>query len=729
MSTTTTCCQPTGLENLQLNTVADLIEILSTNTQVGAALAGNPQLLAMMQYLLDNDPSLTVPATDSLTFDVPQYGVSTTVAPTTVNPYIVTLVNPPTSLITGMQFSVLVTNGNGGAVSINFNGLGSKFIFINSTPLIGGEIAANQIIKLTYDGTNFQLESGTSTSTVTDAVKFDVPQYGTSSTASPSVGSPYIVTLASPPAILTTGMAFDILVTNGNASSVAININGLGIKNIFKNGNALIGGEIVSGQTIELRYDGTQFELKNPSSGALPSSNAMLTVKETLFTSSGTYTPTAGLVYAIVEAVGGGGAGGGAAATGSGQSSTGAGGGSGAICKKIISAAAIGASQAITIGLGGTGVSGAGGNSGGNTTFGAILTAGGGPGGSFVGANSGGGAVAGTAGGTGTGGDLNIQGGSSGASLSQTVPGGLVTFTSGNGGSNQYGAGAAAVSGYSTGATGGPGVAGSGYGSGGSGAANATVSGGGSLSAQPGGAGSPGMVLVTEFILVGGGFNHINIQIFTSSGAYTPSVNLLYSVIEGCGGGGGGGGSQNTISTTVSVATGGSGAGYFRRTLTAAQIGVSGTVTIGLAGIGGAANSDGTGGGNTTFVNAASSITLTANGGGNGRTEASNTCVGTGPCSGGGTATGGDLNINGTPGTSGVGFGTVAGVNINSVCGGNGGGSLLGGGANGTSSGAGVTPSTGNGGGGSGAATGASGSGSSGGNGTPGILIITEYTL
>lgn len=55
---TTTCCQPTGLEDLQLNTVADLISILSSNAQVGAALASNPQIVSLIEYLLENDPGV-----------------------------------------------------------------------------------------------------------------------------------------------------------------------------------------------------------------------------------------------------------------------------------------------------------------------------------------------------------------------------------------------------------------------------------------------------------------------------------------------------------------------------------------------------------------------------------------------------------------------------------------------------------------------------------------------
>lgn len=124
------------------------------------------------------------------------------------------------------------------------------------------------------------------------------------------------------------------------------------------------------------------------------------------FTASGTYTPTAGLDHAVVICTGGGGA------SGAATSNPGIGGpGSGAATAiEEYSAATIGASQTVTIGAGGTAVSNASGNNGGDTTFGALMTAGGGVGGTVD-------SAAGQTGGTATGGDVNIPGGDSGASV------------------------------------------------------------------------------------------------------------------------------------------------------------------------------------------------------------------------------------------------------------------------------------------------------------------------
>lgn len=113
-------------------------------------------------------------------------------------------------------------------------------------------------------------------------------------------------------------------------------------------------------------------------------------IRTQTFTSTGTYTPHASMLYCIAELAAGGGG-------GFGSPSTGTGGGAGGYSRKSISKADIGASKAVTIGAGG------GANSaGGSTSLGAIMSA--------TGGSAGGGSTGGT-GGTGTGGDVNLTGG------------------------------------------------------------------------------------------------------------------------------------------------------------------------------------------------------------------------------------------------------------------------------------------------------------------------------
>jgi len=216
---------------------------------------------------------------------------------------------------------------------------------------------------------------------------------------------------------------------------------------------------------------------------------SVLTIKRQIFTASGTYTPSTGMLYCIVEAWGGGGGSGGVAATGGTNQAASGGGGAGGYSRHVATATDIGVSKAVAIGAAGTaGASGANaGGAGGNTTLGTtIVVANGGSGGS--GCNAGGTSTGGAGGTAGTGNIVAIPGenGQGGAGF------GSVTIypLSGRGGSTQVGGGGAGVmNSFSS-----SGVAGNGYGSGASGA---TSSGGSGPFA--GTAGQPGLMIITEF--------------------------------------------------------------------------------------------------------------------------------------------------------------------------------------------------------------------------------------
>ena len=210
--------------------------------------------------------------------------------------------------------------------------------------------------------------------------------------------------------------------------------------------------------------------IKTASTGYLDKSFTTTPTVQT-FTASGTWTKPTGLKYAIVE-ISGSGAGGGSALNTSGNAS-GGGGGGGGYCKKLIAAASLGATETVTIGaLGAGGAPSSGGSNGGNSTFGAILTANGGTGGAHEGE--------GGAGGTATGGDINIAGGKGG-------DGDSLLLTGRYGGYSFYGFGGAPSKADGS-------NAGVGYGSGGSGATDSGDAGG-----DTGGNGTAGICIVTEY--------------------------------------------------------------------------------------------------------------------------------------------------------------------------------------------------------------------------------------
>jgi len=209
------------------------------------------------------------------------------------------------------------------------------------------------------------------------------------------------------------------------------------------------------------------------------------------FTSSGTYTPTAGATSAIVMAVGGGGGGGGSAATTSSQVALGGAGSAGAWGVARITSLS---SQTVTIGSAGSGgAAGANaGTNGGQTSIGTWLVCPGGVGGPAGAAT----AITST----------NVNGVPAGFSGSPSSSGSLLEGSAGNvgtyalwgfngagsvnlgqGGNSRFGAGGFV-------ANLGAGSSGNGFGAGGSGA-----SGGASASAAAGGNGTAGYVIVYEY--------------------------------------------------------------------------------------------------------------------------------------------------------------------------------------------------------------------------------------
>lgn len=205
-----------------------------------------------------------------------------------------------------------------------------------------------------------------------------------------------------------------------------------------------------------------------------------------VFTTSGTYTPTAGMKQCQIVCVGGGGAGGGGTVTGIGQHSAGSGGGYGEYSSGIFSSSTIGGSQTITIGAGGTGVSGAAGNNGGNSSVGSLISSFGGSGGPTIAATALATLAQGGAGGTGgSGGSVRSPGQNGFYSIALFAA--TINFP-GPGGGGQLGSGGL----IGNSANGGNG---SGFGAGGGGVSNPQSS-----SALTGGNGTNGIVVITEYL-------------------------------------------------------------------------------------------------------------------------------------------------------------------------------------------------------------------------------------
>jgi hypothetical protein len=456
----------TGASTIAVNGLA------SKNIQlVGGAALGGGELAANRIAVLTYDGTqfeLRDPAT-------PKFQLVTDTG--SANAYAATLNPAPTAYYTGLTLILNVANTNTStSCTLNLNSLGTKnikFTDITNPPV--GSIVSGMEALLIYDGTQFQLlnPSGMATKTGIQLSSYINASDGGSANA-------YTATLSPAITAYSTGQIAVVKIANTNTGASTINLNSIGTKNItLTNQAAINAGDLIAGMEAYLMYDGTQFQLLNPA-GVVKRVN-----RQVLTSTSGTYTASAGLLWAHVFCIGSGGGGGGAT-SGSSQIGLGAGGGAGGYCEKIISGSTIGASQSYAAGAAGSGGgAGAAGGAGNASTFGAILTANGGAGGGFASANAGVNGVTGGAGGTATGGDINITGGAGGMALSLA------------GGAGGFGGQGGSVAAYGTPGSmvvyGNNGNAATGYGAGGGGACST-----GSQN-KSGGNGAAGVVIVIEY--------------------------------------------------------------------------------------------------------------------------------------------------------------------------------------------------------------------------------------
>ncbi len=215
-------------------------------------------------------------------------------------------------------------------------------------------------------------------------------------------------------------------------------------------------------------------------------------------------------------------------------------------------------------------------------------------------------------------------------------------------------------------------------------------------------------------------FNSVVVQTFTGNGTYTPTSGMKYCTIEVVAGGGGGGGCGAASASNASLGGGGGGGGYARKTVTAATIGASQSVTVGGGGTAGTSAPTSGGTGSTTSVGSIVSAT-----GGVGGTSGTQGGLVNQKSSAGGVGSSGDFNINGSPSTPGF------SSNVIGFAGG-GGSSYFGGGARAignadAAAGAGISGLAYGGGAGGGFSSNTGGAAQAGGTGGAGVVVITEF--
>jgi hypothetical protein len=279
----------------------------------------------------------------------------------------------------------------------------------------------------------------------------------------------YVITFSPAVNAYATGQSFKFKAGNTNTSTApTLNINSLGTKTIINtNGSVLMIGAILANSIYEVTYNGTAFELQNP------------TVYQEFIYTSGTSTWVAprGVSTVLVDIVGSGG-GGGTHPGNDNNSASGGGGGAGAT--NVTSSVTALNSYSVVVGAGGTA------NNNGNTTsFNGISKAGGGAGADGSGTGGTAGDATAGAGGTGRASGSQVGGvGGTGTGGGTGGAGGAISGSMSGGG----GGGASGIGG--TGGTGGTGNGGAGQ------VGGAGAGGGGGSNQGTGGAGGTGLVVI-----------------------------------------------------------------------------------------------------------------------------------------------------------------------------------------------------------------------------------------
>lgn len=122
-----------------------------------------------------------------------------------------------------------------------------------STALVANDIVANEVIQLYNDGTDMVIVGKT---------------VNTLMITSTGSSNAYVLTPATPLGAYYVGHTIEWIANFGNTGATTVNISGLGAKNILKNGGAtaLASGDIASGSINRIIYDGTQYQIIQPSS-------------------------------------------------------------------------------------------------------------------------------------------------------------------------------------------------------------------------------------------------------------------------------------------------------------------------------------------------------------------------------------------------------------------------------------------------------------------------------
>lgn len=170
-----------------------------------------------------------------------------------VNAFTATVDPAPTSLVAGLWVCLKANATNTGPTTLNLNGLGNKGVYkLGATQLQAGDIVADQIFWVVYDGTKFQLTS---------------PSSGPDFTYAEATGAvdTYAITLGSFTFNVLSDLEGRVILFKANAANTGactLNINSKGATAIKKvGGTDPASGDLPSGALIAITYTGSVFQL------------------------------------------------------------------------------------------------------------------------------------------------------------------------------------------------------------------------------------------------------------------------------------------------------------------------------------------------------------------------------------------------------------------------------------------------------------------------------------
>lgn len=180
-----------------------------------------------------------------------------------VNAYTATISNL-SAYAAGQAILLKVANTNTSATTnLTVNGLATKSIKLtNGNNINIGDLLLNEIAFLVYDGTNFQLLNPV---TLVSQTQIQNNTFGYA--ADSGTANTYAITLSPVLTAYSAGQCFSVKILHTNTSATCtLNINSLGTQNIkLTNGNNPNIGDILVGMIADFEYDGTNFQLLNPS--------------------------------------------------------------------------------------------------------------------------------------------------------------------------------------------------------------------------------------------------------------------------------------------------------------------------------------------------------------------------------------------------------------------------------------------------------------------------------